>query len=590
MTDAKKRVRTGHRASATRKARLIEEALTDDPPDKAKVAALTVTLKEKVETLKKLDAEIAELIEEEAAMIDEIEQADDFIQSLYPALLKAEKLLKAAPTAPPTTASATPPTTTAPPTARASTVRLPKLQLRHYNGDLTKWTSFWQSFQAAVDSNPELSGVEKFNYLSSLLEGSAREAIAGLSLTDANYAKAVATLQKRFGGTQQIVSRHMEALLQIEAVSSAQNVKALRRMYDNISSHIRSLESLDVKEETYGNLLCPILITKIPSELQLMVSRKVPEAEWKLERLMSVIEEEIVARERLGQSKNPRRNDGKPPPTGTTLFTRDSSSTSPTCCYCDQQHRSSDCSKVTQVDARRQLLRKAGRCFSCLRKGHLSKYCCASNRCQLCNGRHHTSICTGSATSEGPGAGNGATPTTPAEQTTSNLNPSAPEFKLTDPDPQASTLYVSSNKPVLLQTASTVVYNPHNPSARMRLRIVMDSGSQRSYLAQRVQDALHLEPIDQQRLAIAAFGSKRAEPCLCDVVRVRVHPKVGKDQDVDLFVVPHICEPLTEQPIGKTLKPFAHLAGLELADDPREKTRGIDILIRVRFLLGVRHW
>ena len=50
----------------------------------------------------------------------------------------------------------------------------------------------------------------------------------------------------------------MEALLQIEAVSNAQNVKGLRRLYDNISSHMRSLESLEVNEETYGNLLCPI--------------------------------------------------------------------------------------------------------------------------------------------------------------------------------------------------------------------------------------------------------------------------------------------------------------------------------------------
>lgn len=102
-------------------------------------------------------------------MIDDIEQADDFKQSLYPALLKADKLLQATASAAPTLT--TPSTMAVTPTAKASTVRLPKLQLRHYNGDLTKWTSFWQSFQAAVDNNPDLSGVEKFNYLSSVLLG-----------------------------------------------------------------------------------------------------------------------------------------------------------------------------------------------------------------------------------------------------------------------------------------------------------------------------------------------------------------------------------------------------------------------------------
>ena len=94
----------------------------------------------------------------------------------------------------------------------------------------------------------------------------------------------------------------MEALLQAEAVTNSQNVKALRRLFDNINTHMRSLASLKVKEETYGNLLCPILINKIPSNMQHIVSRKVPEAEWELKILMSAIEEEIVARERLGST------------------------------------------------------------------------------------------------------------------------------------------------------------------------------------------------------------------------------------------------------------------------------------------------
>ena len=55
-----------------------------------------------------------------------------------------------------------------------------------------------------------------------------------------------------------------------------------------------------MKEETYGNLLYPVLINKVLSDLQLIVSSRVPEKEWKLQTLMSAIEEEIVTRERLG--------------------------------------------------------------------------------------------------------------------------------------------------------------------------------------------------------------------------------------------------------------------------------------------------
>ena len=300
-----------------------------------------------------MDAEIVDLTEDEAALTDEIEQADSYKETIFSALIKADKLLKHPPTTPPTPITATPPTLTGTPAAKANAVRLPKLHLRHFNGDLTKWTGFWESFEAAVDSNLDLSNIEKFNYLSSLLEGTAREAIAGLSLTEANYTEAVSTLKKRFGGTQQIISKHMEALLQVDAVTNSQNVRALRRLFDNLSSHMRSLASLKVMEETYGNLLCPVLINKIPSDMQLIVSRKVPESKWELKTLMAAIEEEIVARERLGPSRAPRRSDSKPHPTATTLVTKESPTGPLTCCYCNQQHRPTDCTVVAQVDERK---------------------------------------------------------------------------------------------------------------------------------------------------------------------------------------------------------------------------------------------
>ena len=184
---------------------------------------------------------------------------------------------------------------------------------------------------------------------------------------------------------QQIISKHMEALLQVEAVPNSQNVKALRRLFDNLSSHMRSLTSLKVKEETYGNL--PVLINKIPSDMQLIVSRKVPEAKSELKTLMSTIEEEIVARERLGPSKTPCTLKSKPPLTATTLVTNESpiNPPSPTCCYCNQQHRPTDCTVVTQVDERKQLLRRAGWYFSYFRRRHLSRNCRMTSCCQTCH-------------------------------------------------------------------------------------------------------------------------------------------------------------------------------------------------------------
>ena len=88
--------------------------------------------------------------------------------------------------------------------------KLPKLQLPKFNGRVTEWNSFWDSFNSAIHSNPSISNVNKFNYLQSLLEGSASRAIKGLTLTSANYDNAISILQERYGKTQQTIAAHMD--------------------------------------------------------------------------------------------------------------------------------------------------------------------------------------------------------------------------------------------------------------------------------------------------------------------------------------------------------------------------------------------
>lgn len=134
-------------------------------------------------------------------------------------------------------------------------MKLPKLSLRHFNGDAMKWTTFWDSYESAVHSSRELSDVDKFNYLRSLLEQTAYDAIAGLTLSTANYHEAIDLLKKRFGNKQLIVSKHMETLLNVEAVTSERSLKGIRRLHDNVESHIRSLKALGVSSDSYGTML-----------------------------------------------------------------------------------------------------------------------------------------------------------------------------------------------------------------------------------------------------------------------------------------------------------------------------------------------
>ena len=68
--------------------------------------------------------------------------------------------------------------------------KLPKLTLPKFRGEFTKWNTFWDSFPSAVHDNPEISKVDKFNYLNSVLEEPEARAVAGLTLGTLRFATA----------------------------------------------------------------------------------------------------------------------------------------------------------------------------------------------------------------------------------------------------------------------------------------------------------------------------------------------------------------------------------------------------------------
>ena len=93
--------------------------------------------------------------------------------------------------------------------------------------------------------------------------------------------------------------------------------------------------------ESYGALLSPVLLTKLPPELRLIVSRKVSNSTLDVDSLLKIVEEELIARERTHNPTQtpPRRSQDKPRSTATTLFSgaRPPASGS-TYCYCQQPH------------------------------------------------------------------------------------------------------------------------------------------------------------------------------------------------------------------------------------------------------------
>ena len=574
----KKRVRGGHKASVTKMLRKATDVIEADPHDAARLAQVKMSLQEKLAIIKGLDAEILDLVESEDAVMEEIEQSDAFKQDMYEVLVRIEQLSLRDSTSSLLEPSRSMPRVDAP--SGASKVKLPKLTIQPFNGEPTNWMTFWDSYQMAINDNTSLTEIEKFSYLRSLLQGPALDAISGLALSAANYKQAVDILQKRFGNKQMIISKHMDVLMNLEPVTSDRHLRDLRKLYDGTESHVRSLKSLGIEAGTYGALLSPVLLAKLPPDLRLIVSRKASDSNLDMDVLLETFELELTARERATPrhtQPSKRMHEGKAPPTASALFSSHcEANTDPHCSYCQMKHPSLKCTTVVDVDARKSILKSSGRCFNCLRKGHMSRFCRSTSRCQRCKRKHHTSICE-------PG-GEQRQPSSLATPSLSGLSPNAPPFQSSQ-----TTSNVCSNlsRVVFLQTARAMIKNPTDGSM-IEVRVLFDGGSQRSYLSERARDLLHLEACGEHSLSIATFGSLRSNKKVCPIVHVNLCLKGYPSMPLTLYVIPTICEPLVAQPISECVGNHPHLLGLELADSSSTKTSlPVDLLIGSDYYWGL---
>ena len=244
--------------------------------------------------------------------------------------------------------------------------RLPKLTLPRFSGNPLHWFTFLDSFQAAIDFNPNLSGVQKFNYLKAQLDGDAARTIEGFPLTDRNYLHTVAILQDRCGQPHKVIAAHMRALLEI--TKPANNLASLRIFHDTIDSHSRGLSSLGKSEETYGDLFVSIILRELPKKIRQNLVRETATSEWTFSELMSAILKEIRI---LETGCNDLYRSLTQATAAFIVNSRPQSSKSrspPSCVFCKGPHPAHQCTTVTDRQRQPDIMKQNHLCFNCLAK------------------------------------------------------------------------------------------------------------------------------------------------------------------------------------------------------------------------------
>ena len=113
--------------------------------------------------------------------------------------------------------------------------RLPEMTLPKFSGNPLEWLTFWDSFQASIHLNPNLSGVQKFNYLKAHLHGDAARTVAGFPLSDQNFLHSISILRDRFSDPYKLVDTHMPAF--IDMANPSNSFTSLCLFHDTVETH-----------------------------------------------------------------------------------------------------------------------------------------------------------------------------------------------------------------------------------------------------------------------------------------------------------------------------------------------------------------
>ena len=90
-----------------------------------------------------------------------------------------------------------------------------------------------------------------------------KNSVSDIQLWNENYQVAVELLKERYGDKQAVVTSHYTELINLK--SAPNNPKGLRKMYNDVEKHLRSLQALE--QDTDQDLFISMITTKLPKDV-----------------------------------------------------------------------------------------------------------------------------------------------------------------------------------------------------------------------------------------------------------------------------------------------------------------------------------
>ncbi|UYV75888.1 hypothetical protein LAZ67_13001681 [Cordylochernes scorpioides] len=379
-----------------------------------------------------------------------------------------------------------------------------------------------------IHLDESLSDVDKFEYLiQSMVVGSkAHRLVTSFPLTQKNYNKVIEDLKDRFGDRDMLTELYVRKLLKFVIASARSEKRTLAQLYDDLVAHLHSLGSLGVDTKSGGGaFLYPLVESSLPLELikiwqrsctpfkerdcfeiEAGIEHSGAKAFDKLEGLIEFLKQEVKNAERISfvaegfepslpLKQGKRENNPPKIHTASALFV---GKTNLPCLFCNKDnHLSQNCFKAAKMleSDRLKRVQDAKVCFKCLRKNHLKKDCRSFVRCKRCQGPHFEIMCRG---------------TSHSQENLNRRSDNRSHNSLAEQNEGISEPVTAMANQVCTNNISlmTLIVKIKGPKRSKMVRVLLDSGSQKSYIRRSLAKELDLPKVGEVKLNKFLFGGQ----------------------------------------------------------------------------------
>lgn len=488
--------------------------------------------------------------------------------------------------------------------------KLPEVPLIKFDGDKLKWLSFRDVFVSVIHSSTRLTNLEKFYYLhGSIKEGSAYRLIESIPVTNDNYLIAWDKLFNHYNNEFAIQQHHIRCIYEIKKPVENSCV-ALTAFVETIEKNLQALQALQVDHSTWSLFMNHHVIERLDNASKVEVLKKLPlDKLTSTDDLLNLIKTRIRLLENLGSHKISSENQRQ----SNTVNKQNNNSralttTNESCLYCGKSdHKIRNCSKFSGSEvspiARFEFVKKHNLCTNCISNGHRALNC-SSGSCRKCNMKHHTLLhfSKSNQSLKSENVNKSSHPTTlpsastsksltASENNNSRFNDLSPPCQVSKETKSSSSFHIGNVLSTHVEEdlklpetilATILLWVRSDKGYRIQCRALLDSGSQRNFVSQRMCQLLKAS---KQSINHSVSGFSGHVNNVRWLTNLSIHSRYNNSSHTLKFlIVPKICGnlPNTDIDLNKLNCKLTSIPNhINLADPLFYKSESVDMLIGV---------